>query len=111
LVTDMMSEERQGTTRDGEKVSAVDIYAQEMLTSIKDVVPYLFKPWRGRVAVDDGYTGLSGDPCAYSQEAGVAIADAVTASICRSREAGSPVWIMQTPQATRERVRRFLCST
>ena len=98
-MTDMMSEERQGTTRDGEKVSAVDIYAREMLTSIKDVVPHLFEP------------GLSGDPCAYSQEAGVAITDAVTASICRSREAGSPVWITQTPQATRERVRRFLCST
>ena len=110
-MTDMMSEGRQGKTRDGEKVSAVVIYVQEMLTSIKDVVPYLFEPWRGRVAVVDGFEELSGNPCAFSQEAGVAIADAVTASNCRTREAGSRVWIMQTPLATRERVRRFLCST
>ena len=50
----------------------------EMLTSVKDLVPYLDEPWRGRVAVDDGFKGPPGNPYAFPQAAGVAIQDAVT---------------------------------
>src|ERR687898_34976 len=75
-MTDVVSEK---ATRDGrEGWGVVDVDVHEMLTSVKDLVPYLDEPWRGRVAVDDGFKGPPGNPYAFPQAAGVAIQDAIT---------------------------------
>jgi Rieske Fe-S protein len=75
-MTDVVSERMAG---DGsERQSVVDVDVHEMLTSIKDLVPYLDEPWQSRVAVNDGFKGPPGNPYAFPQAAGVATADAVT---------------------------------
>ena len=75
-MTDVISEK---ASRDGrEKQPVVDVDVHEMLTSIKDLVPFLDEPWRSRVAVNDGFKGPPGNPYAFPQAAGVALADAVT---------------------------------
>ena len=75
-MTDVVSERMAGDGR--ERQSVVDVDVHEMLTSIKDLVPYLDEPWRSRVAVNDGFKGPPGNPYAFPQAAGVATADAVT---------------------------------
>jgi uncharacterized protein len=59
-------------------LSVVDVDVHEMLTSIKDLVPYLDEPWRGRIEVNDGLKGFPGNPYAFPQPTGVAIQDVVT---------------------------------
>jgi predicted TIM-barrel fold metal-dependent hydrolase len=58
----------------------VDVHEMlnEMLTSIKDLVPHLDEPLRSRVAINDGCKGPPGNPYAFPQATGVAIQDAVT---------------------------------
>jgi hypothetical protein len=58
--------------------SVVDVDVHEMLTSVKALAPYLDEPWRSRVAINDGFKGPPGNPYAFPQATGVAIADAVT---------------------------------
>jgi uncharacterized protein len=75
-VTDIMGGERRGV---GEvETSVVDVDIHEMLTSIRDLVPYVEEPWRSRIAINDGFKGPAGNPYAFPQPTGVAIQDAVT---------------------------------
>ena len=78
-MTDVASEGRLGGRRDVESSTpVVDVDVHEMLTSIRDLVPYLDEPWRSRIEVNDGYKGPPGNPYAFPQPTGVAIQDAVT---------------------------------
>jgi hypothetical protein len=78
-MTDVTRGMRPGV-RDGKEqgTTVVNVDVHEMLTSIKDLVPYLDEPWRSRVAVNDGFKGPPGNPYAFPQPTGVAIQDAVT---------------------------------
>lgn len=79
-MTDVASERRVEADRSGrQKKPVVDVDVHEMLVSIKDLVPYLEEPWRSRIAINDGCKGPPGNPYAFPQATGVAIADAVTA--------------------------------
>ena len=78
-MTDVTRRTRQGVRGGGEVgTTVVDVDVHEMLTSIKDLVPYLDEPWRSRVAINDGFKGPPGNPYAFPQPTGVAIQDAVT---------------------------------
>ncbi|CAN5200882.1 hypothetical protein BH18ACT10_BH18ACT10_11910 [soil metagenome] len=78
-MADVLREEREGVFRDGgERLSVVDVDVHEMLTSIRDLIPYLEEPWRSRIEVNDGFKGPPGNPYAFPQPTGVAIQDAVT---------------------------------
>ena len=73
----------------------VDVDVHEMMTSIKDLVPYLDEPWRGRIEVNDGFEGPPGNPYSFPQPTGVAIRDAFT-------DDGTPAG--SKPQMVREQV-------
>ena len=58
-----MGGERRGV---GEvETSVVDVDIHEMLTSIRDLVPYLEEPWRSRIAINDGFKGPAGNPTLF----------------------------------------------
>jgi uncharacterized protein len=78
-MSDVLSERRGEALSDGQgRHSVVDMDVHEVLTSIKDLVPYLGEPWRSRIAINDGFKGPPGNPYAFPQPTGVAIQDAVT---------------------------------
>ena len=78
-MTDVASGRRVEVGSDeGQKLPMVDVDVHEMLTSIRDLVPYLEEPWRSRIAINDAFKGPPGNPYAFPQATGVAIADAVT---------------------------------
>jgi predicted TIM-barrel fold metal-dependent hydrolase len=55
----------------------IDIDVHEMLTSARELAPYLKEPWRSRVSLPDGWQGLPGFPYSYPQVGGLVRADAV----------------------------------
>lgn len=58
-MTDVVNRGRLEDVREGDGcLSVVDVDVHEMLTSIRDLIPYLEEPWRSRVAVNDGYKDL-----------------------------------------------------
>ena len=74
-MSDVLSGRRVESPRGGRGgLSVVDVDVHEMLTSIKDLGPYLEEPWRSRIEVNDGYKGPAGNPYAFPQPTGVAIA-------------------------------------
>jgi uncharacterized protein len=78
-MSDVLSGRLEGALGDGKSgLSVVDVDRHEMLTSIKDLVPYLDEPWRSRIEINDGFKGPPGNPYAFPQPTGVAIQDAVT---------------------------------
>ncbi len=92
-MTDVASEGRLGGRGAGRvRAPVVDVDVHEMMTSIKDLVPYLEEPWCSRVAVNDGFKGPPGNPYAFPQATGVAIADAVTQD---GSPAGSKLELLQ----------------
>lgn len=62
----------------GEEASLIDVDVHEVLPSVRDLIPHLDEPWRGRVEVPDGWKGIGLHPYSFPQVAGVAMADAVT---------------------------------
>ncbi|CAA9441310.1 MAG: hypothetical protein AVDCRST_MAG03-3996 [uncultured Rubrobacteraceae bacterium] len=57
-MTDVASERRAEAGRDGrQKRPVVDVDVHEMLTSVRDLAPYLEEPWRSRIAINDGFKG------------------------------------------------------
>ena len=56
----------------------IDVDVHEGLRSVRELLPYLGEPWRGRVAASDGWEGIDRFPYSYPQIAGVAIAEAAS---------------------------------
>ncbi len=46
---------------------------------MRELLPYLGEPWRGRVAASDGWEGIDRFPYSYPQISGVAMAEAALA--------------------------------
>ena len=40
----------------------IDVDVHEGLRSVRELVPYLGEPWRGRVAASDGWEGIDPSP-------------------------------------------------
>lgn len=58
--------------------AVVDVDVHEMLRAgVRDLIPYLDEPWRSRIAVPDGWKGLS-LPYSWPLIGGVSMADAAT---------------------------------
>ena len=92
-MTDVASGRRAEAGRRGrQKLPVVDVDVHEMLTSIRDLAPYLEEPWRSRIVINDGFKGPPGNPYAFPQATGVAIADAVTDD---GSPAGSKLGLLQ----------------
>ncbi|MGI8649419.1 MAG: amidohydrolase family protein [Rubrobacter sp.] len=76
-MTDVLSgREGRAGRRSGARVIDTDVH--ELMTSERDLVPYLSEPWRSRVATTDGWGGIGGFQYSYPQISGVAMSDAVT---------------------------------
>ena len=67
-----------GRTVGAGRTPVIDVDVHEGLRSVRELLPYLVEPWRGRVAASDGWEGIDRFPYPYPQIAGVAMAEAAT---------------------------------
>lgn len=61
------------------ETAIIDVDVHEVMQSVRDLLPYLDEPWRGRIEAADGWKGPAGLPYSYPMVGGVARADAAAA--------------------------------
>jgi uncharacterized protein len=76
----------------GQKAPVIDVDVHEALPSVRDLLPYLDEPWRGRVEAPDGFADIDRFPYSYPQVAGLAMAEA---AIGEGAPAGSSYELMR----------------